>query len=315
MTGPLFVGGVPVGGSSIPTTFGSYFYVDADGGDDGRDGTTMDKAKKTVAAGYALMTTNKHDVLVLSGVSAHAIADQITVAKNRVHFVGLGLGSRYMGQRTRFEMGVTTGTAIAIMVVTGVGCTFSNIKFRSVDTLATSLYAVVDAGEYTQFTNCSFEKDEDLNQVTASEFVCNCDTGYYKNCTFGNMIYTVSVARAVVLFTGEIVSGKKARDNVFEDCMFLNKTSATTSIHGKMTVADIERFLYFKNCVFWTAKLSSATQAVVFGIASALTDGQVLLDGCTTVNVTDVCATALGVYTNSTAATTTGNDAVLVAVS
>ena len=156
--------GVPLLGEGIPSSFGDYFFVDADvGSDDVNDGLSMDEPKKTVLAAYNLTVSGNHDVLVMSGNAPHAIADEIIVAKSRVHFVGLGGGSRYLGQRTRFEMGVTTGVAKAIIQVTGVGCTFSNIKFRSVDTLAASLYAVADGGEFTQFSYCSFEKATDLN--------------------------------------------------------------------------------------------------------------------------------------------------------
>lgn len=315
---PLFIGGVPTfgGGGVIPPTFGKVYFVDADNGSDGYSGKSPAKAFATVAQAYSVVRTNKDDVIVMSSVSAHTISDEITVSKNRVHFVGdISGGARYMGQRTRWEMGTTTGSAIAVLQVTGVGNTFTGIKFRSTDDLSTSLYAVADGGEFTQFICCSFEKDEDLNQTGAAEFLCNADTGYYYRCSFGNCIYTVSVARAVVLFTRETITGKVARDCVFEDCIFMNKTSATTSIHCKATTSDIERVCLFKDCVFWTAKTSSATQAVVFGIASALTDGEILLKDCTVQNVTDVCATALGVYTNSPAPSATGTESSLVAVS
>lgn len=294
--------GIPVlGGGGVPATFGTVYWVDATNGNDGNDGLGPgeDHALKTVSAAYSKVTTNKHDVIMLSGVAAHSLTDELTVAKNRVHFVGLGGGSRYMGQRARFELGVTTGSAIAAVQVTGVGCTFTNIKFRSVDTLSTSLYAVADGGEFTQFTNCSFEKATDLDQTTAAELLCNADTGYYKNCSFGNCIYTVSVARSVILFTRETITGKVARDCIFEDCIFMNRTSAAGSVHLKMTGNDIERLCLFKNCTFWTAKTSSATQSLVAGVASALTDGEVLLQNCVVQNVTNVAANTAGIFTNS----------------
>ena len=311
LDGPLYVAGVPLNGASLPTTYGTTYFVDYDNGSDSWEGT-MDRPFKTVACGYAAMTSNKDDVLAMSSVSAHAISDMLDVQKNRCHFVGLGGWGRYMGQRTRLEMGSTTGTAIAIVKNTGVGNTFSGIKFRSTDDLATSLYAFADGGEFTQISYCSFEKDEDLNQTTAAEFLCNADTPYYYHCSFGNCIYTVSVARAVVLFTGGTISGKKARDVIFDDCILMNKTSATTSVHVKATTADIERICEFNHTRFWTAKTSSATQAKVFGIASALTDGQILLRNCAVMNVTDVCSTGLGVFTTSPTPVKDGTEAVSV---
>ena len=134
--------GVPILGPGIPASFGDYYFVDANDGSDGsHDGRSMKEAFKTVKKAYDATVSNNHDVIVLSAVSAHAIAAEIIVSKNRVHFVGLGGGSRYIGQRTRFELGVTTGSGIGIIQNTGVGNTFTNIKFRSVDTLASSIFA------------------------------------------------------------------------------------------------------------------------------------------------------------------------------
>lgn len=303
--------GIPVlGGGGVPATFGIVYFVDADIGSDGNRGLGPDDALKTVAKAYSKCRTNKHDVIVLSGVGAHTLTDELTVAKNRVHFVGLGGGSRYIGQRTRFEMGVTTGSAIAIVQVTGVGCTFTNIKFRSVDTLATSLYAVADGGEFTQFTNCSFEKATDLNQATAAEFLCNSDSGYYKNCTFGNMIYQVSVARGCVLVTRETITGKVARDCIFEDCLFLNNTSSATAVHVKTTLAtDVERFMIFKSCIFMTAKLSSATQTNAIHGAAALTVGEILCHECTCQNVTGL-GVVTGLFTSAATSAADGAEAI-----
>jgi len=298
----------------IPATFGNVYFVDVANGSDGFDGLGMvnkggSGPKATVQAALNEVTSNNHDVIVMTGAGAHSIADEITVSKNRVHFVGLGGGSRYMGQRTRWEMGVTTGSAIAIVNITGVGCTFTNIKFRSTDTLSTSLYAVADGGEFTQFTNCSFEKATDLDQTGAAELMCNGDTPYYKNCTFGNTIYQIAAARQNVLFTGGLISGKKARDVVFEDCIFLADTSSTTFVNCRATVADIERFAIYKNCQFISGKLSSATQDEAFGIASALTQAQVLLHDCALMNITNIATASSGVFSNQANSASLGGKA------
>ena len=315
MTGPLFVDGVPVGGSSIPTTFGTTFYVDADSGDDGRDGTTMDKAKKTVLAGYGLMTTNKHDVLVMSGVSAHTLTTTLTVAKNRCHFVGLGGGSRYIGQRTRWEMGVTTGAEISLCTNTGVGNTFTNIKMRSVDTNTSSLYTFVDAGEYTQMTNVSIEHAGLLATAGTAELLCISDSPLYKSCTFGNMIYEVtSTTRGCVSFNGSIAVGtSQCRDAKFVDCDFLCKPGATTSCFAYIPNAtDIERFLIFKDCTFITNKIGAATMALAIVMTTIQTYSYVLLKNCVVVGATDTGTTTRDIYTTSPTAAADGTEAVAV---
>ncbi len=296
-------------------TFGTKFYVnpDASNASDNNLGTSKEEPLSTVLAAYNKTTSGAHDIIYLSANSAHTISATLAVSKSRVHFVGTGGGGRWEGQRTRFESTITTGTGIAQVTVTGVGCTFHNIKFRDTSTNSTNVFAVADGGEFTMFENCSFEKDEDLNQTGAAELLCNGDTSLYRDCSIGNGIYIVSVARANILFTRVTIAGKVARSVRFVGCLIENKTSATTSLHAKATTNDIERHCIFDDCIFWTAVLSTATQADSFGIASALTDGMILLKNCVQLNVTDYCATGLGVYHNSPAAAAEGGEAILVA--
>lgn len=281
-----------------PFTFGTIFYVDANNGNDLNDGLSQTQAKKTVLAAYDLTTSGAHDIILMSANSAHVFTAQLDVSKNRVHFVGAGGGTRYMGQRTRWTMGVTTGSTIALLKVTGVGCTFTNIKMTSADTLSTSLYCVADGGEFTQFTYCWFEKNTDLDQAGAAELLCNADTGFYKNCTIGNGIYTVAAARQNVLFTREKITGKVARDVIFEDTIFMSRCNDSAFVNCRVTNNDVERLFLFKNCTFVAVKTSPASQADVFGIAVALSDARAVLQGSTIVdNIGEVASTA-GVFSN-----------------
>ena len=296
-------------------TFGTDFYVDADNGNDNNDGLSPDTGFKTVLKGYDATTSGNHDIVWMSGNAAHAIATELAISKSRVHFVGTGGNGRWEGQRTRWEMGVTTGSEIAIVQNTGVGNTFSNIKMRSTDTNTSSLYTFADGGEFTILHNVSLEHDSLLTTDACSELLANGDTSLYVDCSFGNLIYLVNATRAVVLFTRETITGKVARSVRFIGCSFFNKTADATSSHVTATTNDIERSAIFENCIFWTAVLSTATQTVVFSIASALTDGMVLLKDCAVLNVTGVCATSLGVYTTSPAPAAAGTEAILVAAS
>lgn len=314
--GPVFSGGVPLMGPGIPATFGRVYFVDADNGSDSNSGLSMDEAFASIQKALNTVRTNKHDIIVLSAVGSHVPDDELVVSKNRVHIIGLDPAmGRYMGQRAKISLGVTTGSAIAAIKVTGVGCSFHNLKIRSEDTLSTSLYAVADGGEFTVWDNCWFEKATDLDQTGAAELLCNADTGFYRHCTIGNCIYTTSVARQNVLFTRETISGKVARDVIFEDCLFQNRTSATTFVNLRATANDIERVALFRGCVFWSAKTSSATQAAVAGVASALTDAEILLHNCAVQNITDVAAGSKGVFTTSPTPSATGTESVEVTTS
>ena len=299
------------------TTFGTVYYVDFDNGNDNNDGLSTDQAKKTVLAAYNLMTSNAHDWMLLSGNSAHSFATQLATAKNRCHFLGLGGAGRYSGQRTRWEMGVTTGSEVALLLNTGNGNSFHNIKMRSVDTNTSSLYTFADGGEHTHLQNVALEKDALLSTALCHELLANGDTAFYERCTIGNLIYqTAHATRCPVSFKRETITGKVARDVLFEKCKVLVKAGLTTSVHFEIPGAtDIERYLEFDDCRFISAKLGANTQARVFNIGAAQTEGEIYLTGGTcSFNVSEVADTGEGVFTDHPSAVKDGPEGIGVAV-
>jgi hypothetical protein len=133
--GPVFSQGMLLTGGGIPATFGNVWFVDYTKGSDSHSGKRMDQAFKTVNAAMGAATTNNNDVICLAAHSAaHTLADQLTITKNRLHFIGLDCSpTRYIGQRARISLGVTTGTAVAAIHNTGVGNTFTNLKIQSAE--------------------------------------------------------------------------------------------------------------------------------------------------------------------------------------
>jgi hypothetical protein len=288
-------GGAPVG---LPVTFGTtqnkgsgnVWFVNSNTGSDGNTGKRMDKPFATIAKAYAQAVTNNHDVIVLSANSALAESDELVVAKNRLHFWGLDAVGRYYGQRSRWTMGVTTGSAIAVVQNTGVGNSFSNIKFDSSDTLSTSIYAFAEGGEYTVLEHCEIHKSTDLDQATAAELLMNGDSALVRHCTIGSLANEVSAARTNVLLTRETIAGKVARDVTFDDCLFWLKSSSATASHMHATTAtDVERMLLIKNSAMIVAKLSAGTVGDAIIVDSAQTEGQIVV-----VNTPNVNSTALG---------------------
>lgn len=273
--------GIPQLGDGIPSTYGEYIFVDPDsqGADNGK---TMKNAFRTVGQAVTKAATNTHAVILMNANSAHSTAtdnDELTLTKSRMHFVGLGGGSRYLGQRTRWTMGVTTGTAIAIVQNTGVGNTFTNIKFDSSDTLSTSKFAFADGGEYTQLTNCELVHSGQLGVATAAPLLANGDSAYYLHCAIGSLVHIWTVAAQNVLFDRETITGKVARDVIFEDCLSLSKTTNSSFDHMRGTGAtDIERMLIFKNCGWVNAKLGSANPDECVSFDSTQTEGEIVVD-------------------------------------
>lgn len=304
--------GIPQLGNGIPSTFGNYFFVDPNT-TGAQNGKSMKHAFKYAGQANTALTSNNHDVVMLNGnseVNTAETNDELTLTKGRNHWVGLGGGSRYFGQRTRWVMGVTAGSAIAVVQNTGVGNTFTNIKFDSSDTRSSSIYAFADGGEYTQLTNCEIVKSTDLNNTSAAMILCNGDSAFYKNCMFGSLVYTLSVKRPIMLMNRETITGKVARDVVIEDCIFLINTSSSDAscIHGD-GATDIERFMLLKNCQFINAVLGSANPDQMVEFDSALTDGYVLATGCAEVGAA-AFSTTTGVFTSNPVADATGVSAI-----
>lgn len=300
--GVPMVGGIPVTfGNTANDGAGKVYFVNPTTGSDGNKGTSMDKPFASISAAYSAATSNNHDVIVLSASSAHVPTDELTVSKNRLHFWGMDAVVRDYGygSRSRVTMGVTTGTAIAIVQNTGVGNTFSNIKFDSSDTLSTSLYSFAEGGEYTIISNCEIYKSTDLNQATAAELLMNGDSALVTGCTVGSLANQVTAARTNVLLTRTTIAGKVARDVTFKDCLLWQNTTSATACHFHATTAtDVERMFLIDNCMMYSAKLSTATMGDAIIVDTAQTEGNIIVKNS---------------FSNATAIGTTGSVGILYA--
>ena len=302
------VSGVPILGEGIPATFGNTYFVDVENGSDSFDGLSMHPEggsgpKLTVLAAYNETVSNNNDYIIMSAVGTHTFTAELAVAKNRVHFVGLGGGSRYIGQRTKWDLASGGSADSACVLVTGVGNTFTNIKITNSD--ANTSFAVANGGEFTQWTNCEMINFKNLGEVTDAHLLCNVDSGYYLRCTIGssqvNHDYTDS--RGSVLFTKQVLPDKVCRDTIFEDCLFpIGANSATgCSVFLLTGPLDIDRILWVKNCVFWGSKLSDTIDRAIQIDVNQL-NGDIFLDHCTIHGIDDVTAdSTLSVYHNSPA--------------
>lgn len=289
--------GIPVLGGGIPTTYGKLIFVDADNGNDGNDGSSIEYAVKTIAQAYSLARTNRDDVIVLSTNASHTLTSMLTVAKNRVHFVGDMFGRMY-GQRAKITMGVTTATTDVFMVKnTGIGNTFTGIKFANNNTLTENVAAFGCGGEYTQFVNCEFYDSTKLTSDTHAELVLNGDSAQFFNCTFGSLADAVSgdkVRPAVLLTKGTVAAGLVSRDVLFDNCRFWKQAGGTTTSMVKGGATDVERVMEFHDCQFIANPLGSAP-AVAINVAT-LTVGIIALTGDTAAFKCTKIATATGVF-------------------
>lgn len=265
------------------------------------DGTY--KVQTSIAAAYAATTTNRGDVILLSGSGAHAVTSMLTISKNRIHFVGMnmrggnGVG---MGARSRITMGSSTVAAdIALMQNTGVGNTFDNIKFDSSSVEALSIWGVAEGGEYSIYRNCEFYKSTDLDVTFSAELLLNGDSAQFINCVIGSTANAISTAiiHPCVELARQTITGKVCRDSYFKDCLFLRKAGGTANAFVDATgTTDVERMLMFKNCDFVAAELGSVPAEAVTSSGGKQTTGAILLSGSTAFNCSLMTEASVGVF-------------------
>ena len=269
--------GLPVmGGGGIPAMYGDVWFVDARNGSDDNDGKSKDRAFKTLSQAHTKATSNNNDVVLIDGDSQITEDSMITWSKNRIHVVGLG-GGFMTGQRSRLGFSTTGNASVsaATITLTGVGNTFSNLKIENSGTDATSVAAVIDAGEANVWYNCSFMKFSDLNVAAVADFICRSDSTTYKNCEFGFDTLVQSAARATFWIKND--GATRAKHINMIDCHFTCSSSATTKsfilVSGTSALAFSN---IFTNCTFSNALVSS-TGAVA--LADAITSVSGLVEG------------------------------------
>lgn len=250
----------------------------------------------TVAEAYGKAVSGRDDVIKCTSNVGHAFTSMLTVSKNRVHFEGDAFGRRY-GARTRWTMGVLTATTDVFMVKnTGVGNTFTGIKFSNGNTVTENVAALGEGGEYAVYRNCEVYDSTELDSDTHAEMVLNGDSAQFYECTFGSLADAVSgdkVRPAVLLTAGTVGAGLVSRDVLFENCRFWKQAGGTTTAFIKGGATDVERVMEFHDCQF-IASVLGAQPAVAISVAT-LTVGQIILTGDTCSFECTKIATATGV--------------------
>jgi hypothetical protein len=307
--------GVPVfGGAGFPSNApGKHFWVDSVNGDDSNNGKTYKRAKKSISAGYALMTTNHHDVLhVVGGATAYTNTAVLTFDKDYCHVIA-HTSPIFTGGRARITNTVTSATA-GEFVISGTGCTFAGLHFQWGDSAtATSVVGVALSGNGgNAFLNCSF--DGPVNATVAGGTairnltITSSQDNYFGNCSFGGRtILSNSAAGALVSFNGTNNS-----NNVFENCIFnmYNSTTTSAAVSWVDGAVPTSGWTLFRKCTF----MNHTAVAVADVIRNTTTAaGMILLDYCAVCGLgTTVWATNL--LTNIFTIGPAGNEAGGIAI-
>src|SRR3990167_1419526 len=191
----------------------------------------------TLNAAYAAATTNRNDVIFLSGNTTHALSSGLEWTKNRIHVIGLDGGDRLVQQGSKVQT-ATAETDAYVIKNTGVRNTFRNVKFIQAGTDATALHVLEEGGEGNLYVNTSFTFGvaSNLDLTTAIEVVMGGDSDTFINCQFGVDTLLTSAARSVMLID-QVTSGQECKSNVFKDCTWLIFSSDADALMISMAAA------------------------------------------------------------------------------
>jgi hypothetical protein len=304
----VFSMGMPVsgGGMMIPTMGGlgaaKAYFVDPANGSDGNDGLTMTTALDSVSAAYAKTVDTQGDVIYLmndgnaSGTSREDAT--ITWSNDNTHLVGL-CAPTMISQRARISPNTSGVNAIVTpqLTVSGNGNIFSNISlFEGDDQDGTASECVRVTGSRNYFHNVAMMNMGSANSGDEANS-CNLKiSGGQENTFDGCYIGLDTIARSTTNANVELVSA--ATRNIFRDCVFPAFADNAGVLWVKIDGAgDIDRFVIFKNCLFYNAIGSTGTTMTAGLNVHASAGGLVILQGCAQVGATEwVGSTNANVY-------------------
>lgn len=232
----------------------------------------------SLESAYAACTTNNNDVILLDGHSQHTLAAMLTIAKNRVHLIGMDGGERLVQQGARIDLATAATDAAATITITGTRCSLRNIKVENSGTHANSIAAVIDEGEGTLIKNCTIYKYTDLDQTGVADFICRADCPTYIDVQFGFDTLVQTAARPTFLIKES--GSTKMKGLRMKDCAFISASTSTSKVHFQVNATSSLLFTNIvENCVFINSinQTQGAVQATVAAAsASGLVEGNVL---------------------------------------
>ena len=205
----------------------------------------------TVAEAYDAATTNSNDVILLDGWStSHKVASMLTISKSRLHFVGMDGSGRKIGTRTLISnTGAGVAADVAMVKITGTGCSFRNIAFKNNWTVAQNVSSILDDSVQSYFENCDIESlgSAHLTNAAAASLIINGVESVYKNCTIGQQTLLATVASGQQV----LISASNSARNIFEKCLFQTWTSQITHCFIRAAASSIDSSQHtFIDCEF-----------------------------------------------------------------
>jgi hypothetical protein len=250
LSGPLFVGGVPISTLLAGPFVGNAYYVDPANGSDSNAGTDITAPLKTVLAAYNKTVDAHNDVVFLIGSSTeNNPAAALAWSKSFTHLVGLSADIPGVGQRCRIvtQAGVA---ASQVITISGTGCIFRNIQFNNEKASGAAAGVAIVSGHRNYFENCFFMAPTANDAASFSLKVGSSENVFYR-CTIGQFTnFRANASYGLWLHGAAVVSRNK-----FIKCEFLSWGSGGAGHDHVHVLVDAEITVtpwvtWFEDCLF-----------------------------------------------------------------
>lgn len=234
----------------------------------------------TLELAYAEAESGNNDVILLDGNSTHELATMLTMAKSRVHIMGMDGGGRLTAQGAKIQLS-TAGNLLAVeatIKITGTRCSIRGCKIMNSGTDAASVAAIIDQGEGTYLERVAAMKFTDLDQAGVADFICRADSYTYVDCEFGFDTLVQSAARPTFKYLND--GATRAKNGIMIRPVFKCASSEATKVFILVGGTSALAFTHtIKDAIFNNALISSLSAAALTNAVasvSGLVEGNIL---------------------------------------
>jgi hypothetical protein len=270
-------------------TQGNVWWVRPISGSDINDGKSPATAFATLTAALAAATAGQNDVVLLcaesnsaSGTTAYQSA-ALAWNKDLVHLIGVNAGPLY-SQRSRIAFSAAYVGATDLFDLTANGCLISGIEFFMGVASANPTGCMTVSGERNHFVRCHIAGMGNTANDIAGAYslqLKGAEENFFEDCTIGQDTVSLSAAaNSVLLFTAGTAACTR---NWFRNCRFELYAGAAAEclfVRGGGS-GNLDREQVFEDCLFLNSIASGAT-TLTHGMAVATGGGVVLLTGAKT---------------------------------
>lgn len=270
------------------------------GVDSGRDGSSPDKAVKTLTRALALATADQNDVVYFharSNTAAYTtnyLSSVFDWNKDGVHLVGINSGVN-ISPRSRVAFLSTYDTnASAMFTVSANNCYIANMQFFMGVASTKPIGCMNVTGQRNRFENCHIAGFGALTNDILGAYslkLTGAEENLFVDCTIGHD----RISRGAYA-NSEILVASVAKNNNFRNCVIKGFTSSATNwVFLRAAAGSLDGVLEFKDCRFINSVHRTGGTGLTYGfIVNSGAGGDVILSGTTGVMAGDINSTDSG---------------------